>query len=205
MSLRLLRYDSGFPTCDSFIAVILGFVFAAELMGVETHTSSFLLLVLVYTRHKERMKDTSVSLQALPTNYDCDLAGAQEEETETIHPVVTLEDSLTNIETSTDSVDHIQSQKKVSGLFILQLRERRCLSQVAVDDVVQGCERIVEQTLQHAKASVKRMLTEAGIDVNIDDAFKQASPFTGLHTKYLQHQFFIKELGMIVSFTNRVT
>ena len=89
------------------------------------------------------------------------MAGAQEEETETIYPVVTLEDSLTNIETSTDSVDHIQSQKKVSGLFILQLREGRCLSQVAVDDVVQGCERIVEQTLQHATLGLISMLYSA--------------------------------------------
>ncbi len=79
----------------------------------------------------------------------------------------------------TDNLVDAESIKKGSAFFVLKLREGRCLSQVAVDDVVQGCEGIVEQTLSHAKTAV----TQAGTDVDMDGAFELPSPFTGLRIR----------------------
>jgi len=66
-----------------------------------------------------------------------------------------MEDSNMEIDHAIDA--HGSVTKESSGLFILQLKEHRYLLQLAVDDV-QGCERIVEQTLLNTKTHIKHTL-----------------------------------------------
>ena len=85
--------------------------------------------------------------------------------------------------------------------FILKLKEGRCLSQVALDDVISGCEGVVERALLQAKSSLKRTLHQMGVtDTEAAlEAFEQPSPFAGLRTKHLQEQFYIQQFVMLVS------
>ena len=89
-------------------------------------------------------------------------------------------------------------------LFLLDLKEGRSLSQAALTDVITGCERMVKETVERLKAGVSHQLSSAGIDPSsvpsLEDLFSQSeSPFNGLTTKHLQHQFYVEHLGMIVS------
>ncbi len=72
-------------------------------------------------------------------------------------------------------------------MMLLQLKEARFLSQVAIDDVVRGCDQILEASLNSSKLLVEKRLTEAGItDLDMDDCFEQHSPFSRIRTKHLE-------------------
>ena len=100
-----------------------------------------------------------------------------------------------------DCTDMLLQNKKYSANFLLKLKEGRCLSQVALGDVISGCEGIVERALLQAKSSVRRTLSHMGVtdSASVLEAFEQPSPFTGLRSKHLQQQFYVQQLGMVVS------
>ena len=100
-----------------------------------------------------------------------------------------------------DCSDMLLQNKKYSANFLLKLKEGHCLSQVALGDVISGCEGIVERALLQAKSSVQRTLSHMGVtdSASVLEAFEQPSPFTGLRSKHLQQQFFMQQLGMVVS------
>lgn len=83
---HLLPCKIGFLTYDSFKGVIQGFMFSAELTGVETHSTSSKFMCS-YKHHKERLKVIDVAVQALPINNvsDPEIPGVQQVETETIN------------------------------------------------------------------------------------------------------------------------
>lgn len=100
-----------------------------------------------------------------------------------------------------DCSDMLLQNKKCSANFLLKLKEGHCLSQVALGDVISGCEGIVERALLQAKSSVQTRLIHMGVtdSASVLEAFEQPSPFTGLRSKHLQQQFYMQQLGMVVS------
>ena len=97
--------------------------------------------------------------------------------------------------------------KKSSAHFLLELREGRGLSQVAIDSVVVGCERILDQSLAELQRDVLSRVRAADhmeYDLtahDIEDAFQQhLHPFDGLRNKYQQEKFYVEEFSMIVSY-----
>ena len=98
-------------------------------------------------------------------------------------------------------LDHI---RRSSALFLLKLKEKRRITQVAIDDIVESCQGLFSQTIDCVKASVKTKLAELGVDVRqmdgLDEAFQHAiDPFEGIQTCHLQEQYFREQLGLIVS------
>lgn len=95
-----------------------------------------------------------------------------------------------------------------SALFLLKLKEHRRVSQVAVNDVVEGCKALYSQTVSRVQAGVRARLAESGVDPKsiegLDDVFVDViDPFDGLETCHLQEKYFREKLGLIVSyFTN---
>ena len=89
-------------------------------------------------------------------------------------------------------VEHI---RRSSALFLLKLKEKIRITQVAIDDIVEGCQGLFSQTLDRVQASVKAKLAELGIDLSqmngFDDAFQHViDPFEGIETCHLQERYF---------------
>ena len=92
-------------------------------------------------------------------------------------------------------------QKKASALFLLKLKETRRLSQVAIDNVVEGSNTVFSHTVQRLYSGVRSKLASLGIDeTQIDSVFQDLSdPFFGLETKFKQDRYFVEDLGLVVS------
>ena len=87
-----------------------------------------------------------------------------------------------------------------SARFLLQLREGKGLSQVAVDTVVEGCEKVISECLHHVHTDIKSKTQNTEQLKIIDDAFQNCTwPFDGLQSKYQQEKFYVQEFNMIVS------
>ena len=97
-------------------------------------------------------------------------------------------------------------QKRSSALFILRMKEKKRVTQVAIDDMVEGSRAIFEKTVKRLQAGMNEKLAHAGIDPNsidgLQDVFTELSdPFKELDTEYLQEKYFKEELGIVVSST----
>ena len=96
-------------------------------------------------------------------------------------------------------------RKKKSCLFLMHLKEERMISQAAIQDVVSGCQDVLEHTVGHLKAAVSHKLSECGLDASYIDGVASVfqdgiNPFAGVESQYLQEKFIAQELGCIVSF-----
>ena len=90
--------------------------------------------------------------------------------------------------------------RRNSARFLLQLREGKGLSQVAVDAVVEGCEKIVNECLHCVHVDVKSNIHDPEQLITIDNAFQSCTlPFDGLQNEYQQEKFYVQEFNMIVS------
>lgn len=96
--------------------------------------------------------------------------------------------------------------QKSSSLFLLKLKEQRRISQIAIDDIVDGSRLLFCDTIKRVQANVKAKLAESGVDpdaiAGLDNAFNVYDPFVGLETSYLQEQYYREKLGLIVSCVN---
>lgn len=84
------------------------------------------------------------------------------------------------------------------------MKEQRRISQVAIDDIVDGCRSLFSQTIARVQAGVNAKLAESGVDLDsiyvLDGAFWDVTnPFHGLETCHLQEKYFRDTLGLIVS------
>ena len=153
----------------------------------------------VYRHHRERMCEVSQGLSTFDSG-----APSTQSDSNALGPFLAncFDSSGDSTELST-----LSDIKKSSAHFLLELREGRGLSQVAIDSVVVGCERILDASL----ADLKRdMLSRVGAAdraecdclnaSDIEDAFRQhLHPFEGLRNKYQQEKFYVEEFHMIVS------
>ena len=98
----------------------------------------------------------------------------------------------------------IENQRRSGALFILKMKEHRRTSQLAIDDIVEGCRGLFAQAVSRVHAGVRAKLATEGIEIEgLDDIFENlADPFDGLETCYKQEKYFLDNLGLIVSVTS---
>ena len=94
-------------------------------------------------------------------------------------------------------------QKKESAMFILHLKEVKCLSESAVQSVISSYQGMLKYSVQRIQAGINEKLHSNGInpdDLNLAEVFTNAtSPFDGLSSIYLQERFYSEHMGCIVS------
>ena len=109
-----------------------------------------------------------------------------------------------------DDIDHLlgvdkENHQRSVAQFILKLKESKEVSQVVIDEVVDGCQSTFQHTVWRLRADVTAKL--AGVDVSnilgLDDLFEQVpQPFEDLETRHKQEKYFRENLGLIVSNNN---
>ena len=94
-------------------------------------------------------------------------------------------------------------QKKESAMFILHLKEVKCLSESAVQSVISSYQGMLKYSVQRIQAGINEKLHSNGInpdDLNLAEVFTNAtSPFDGLSSIYMQEKFYSEHMGCIVS------
>ena len=96
-------------------------------------------------------------------------------------------------------------QKESNAKFVLGLAEGHCVSDAAVQYVIDGCRKVSAQTAAHIQEVVKNKLSELEVDTSviehvhqkIDDRF--VDPFDGLGTPYLRDKYFKEHFHYLVS------
>ena len=89
--------------------------------------------------------------------------------------------------------------RRQSALFILKMKEKRFLTQAAIDDMIDESTAIFDRTISMIKAGVREKMASSGVDVEIDDVYENlACPFDGLKTKYYQEKYFKEFMNLIV-------
>ena len=87
--------------------------------------------------------------------------------------------------------------------FLLQLREGRPVSQVAISDVLAGCKSLCKQAADEIKEGVGTTLASAGISCEsipglTDVLDNDPDPFQSIDSNYLFEKFCIEHLGCLV-------
>ena len=92
-------------------------------------------------------------------------------------------------------------QQKWSAEFLLKLSEGQRLSQVAVQDVMDGCRTLCTRTSTYVTDIIKQKLHEAGINSDAIDGLDPVilDPFEGLGSAYLQEKFYADHFPFVVS------
>lgn len=90
--------------------------------------------------------------------------------------------------------------RRSSALYLLKLKEHRRISQVAVDDIVEGTKALVHHCVEHMQAGVRAKLSESGVDPSsiegLASVFKnKINPFDGIETCYLQEKYYHENLA----------
>lgn len=94
----------------------------------------------------------------------------------------------------------VEGIKRASALFILKMKEKRLLTQAAIDDIVEETTSLFDRTFTMLKAGVREKLASAGVEVDLESVFSNLSdPFQGLTTKHYQEAYFKECLKLIVS------
>ena len=96
-----------------------------------------------------------------------------------------------------------QEQLK-SALFILNLKEIRCLSESAIEHIVNETDNIFQHNFGRFQAGFDECLSRNENDPSSITGLTQfcnsvENPFEGLHTKFLHENFYRDNLGCIVS------
>ena len=104
-----------------------------------------------------------------------------------------------------EDLDHllgmdVDRQKRTSALYLLKMKEVHRLSQVAVDDIVEGSQSVFNHVVHRIRAKVHSKLAAIVIDeTKLDDVFSDLSdPFTGLETRHKQEKCFREEFNLVV-------
>ena len=173
----------------------------------------------VYRHHRPALGLDSDGMVMQHSETEC---SANHEELSLAEPQVTEDEVATTSATTLDGdlrlasgtftdVEHVTPGGSGSNWrcytaakFLLQLREGRQISQVAVSDVIDGSRTLCKQTGLELKQRVQLSLASAGIDVQdipgMADVFNQVpDPFEGVDTNHLHEKFCIDEFGCVVS------
>ena len=94
-------------------------------------------------------------------------------------------------------------QQRSAALLLLKLKEQRCVSQVAIDDIVEHSKVQFDRTVSILLAEVRSHLAERGVnpsELDLDSAISKLNhPFSEMDTKHKQDKYFREKLGLIVS------
>ena len=107
--------------------------------------------------------------------------------------------------TTTADIDRLMGydeelQKRSAALLLLKLKERRRVSQVAIDNVIEHAKAQFDRTVSTVLAEIRSHLAERGVDPSELDLSKLNHPFSELDTKHKQDKYFRDKLGLIVSY-----
>lgn len=58
----------------------------------------------------------------------------------------------------------METRRRSSALFLLKLKEHRRITQVALEDVIEGCQSLLQQSIQTVHCGVRARLAESGVD-----------------------------------------
>lgn len=99
----------------------------------------------------------------------------------------------------------VEARCRSSALFLLKLKEHRRVTQAAIDDIVEGCQGVFQQTISTLHSGIRSCLAGHGVDVDVVAGLKEVfldctDPFVGLETKYLQEKYYKECLGLVVRF-----
>jgi len=91
--------------------------------------------------------------------------------------------------------------------FILHLREGRQVTQVALADIKEGCNKLCNEAVKELQTEVKAKLESAGIDCDSVDGLndslcKEVDLFENVGSNYLFEKFCIDHFGYLVSTHN---
>ena len=95
-------------------------------------------------------------------------------------------------------------RKRENAKFLLMLSEGKQVSQVALDEIVQGCREICKQTVSQTKERVLCVLNQAGVNVTDIPGLEESlccseDPFESIDTAYLRKKFYKKHFNYMVS------
>ena len=98
----------------------------------------------------------------------------------------------------------LNNSKKKGALYILNLKEIRCLSEAAVDHVVKETQKVFRHTFGRVRAGVNERLAQSGINPDEIPSLNQfwssiEQPIQGLHSTFLQEKIYREQLGCTVS------
>ena len=90
-----------------------------------------------------------------------------------------------------------------SALLILKLKEHCKLSQVAINNNVEGCWGLFSYSLQQLQAALRSKLADLGFNPSellaIQEVFgEMREPFDSLVTENQQESYFLNELNLVV-------
>lgn len=162
----------------------------------------------VYRRHRDVILQSKAkkTVPGTPTNQDspvhphleCEPCGSLPVTAELQEESISLMHTVNHIL----GIDELE-QKKKSALFILYLKEIKCLSETAVQDIISSYKSMLEHSVLRIQAGVNERLHSHGInpdDLNLAEIFSNTSnPFDGLSSVYMQERFYSEHLGCIVS------
>lgn len=152
----------------------------------------------IYRKHQERGtgQASGASSSFIPLISSNESAPLQS----SVDNVGAMEESIMEELSLHKIVDSSLERKRKSCLFLMQLKEERMLTQVAIDDVVGGCKDLVSHALHSVRSQVSRVPPQNATEI-YDILEEVSNPFEGLETAYLQDKFILKEMECIVRIT----
>lgn len=101
-----------------------------------------------------------------------------------------------------DAQDTAAVLRDSGAKFILRMKEGLSLSQTACDEMISGVTELFSGYLSHLHQSLKGVCDTAGLpSEEVCGNFRNEmynQPFNGLSTRYLQHQYFRQNFGLLV-------
>lgn len=93
-------------------------------------------------------------------------------------------------------------QRRKGALFILNLKEVRCLSESSIEHIVSETQKIFDHTIRHIKAGVNECIARSGHDPsnipNLTNFFGSIEhPFNGLHSAFVRESSTEKNLDVL--------
>lgn len=173
-----------------------------------TYTKCASFVTHVYRRHRDVLGPKSVRAS---DSFDASTSNSisQADSISTIYIEPSLLQCNGEGDNLSQSVHQLLStdeheQKKKSAMFLLQLKEKRCLSQVAIDDIVLASKDLFQHSVGRVRAAVHECISRADIDPSdipgLNEVYsKLKDPFKDLHSTYLQEKCFTESFGCIVS------
>lgn len=153
-----------------------------------TYTNFYSFKKHIYRKHRSELDCSDLSQSTLPLTED--------EE----HDCTYYDDNQTEIVTECEATE---DRKRISALFLLKTKEVHKVTQKALDGVIQDMSSFIKLITDSMEHDIRQCLDQNNItlDTNLSNVFLQYStldPFQGLHSKYLQEQYYHDFLGLLV-------
>lgn len=190
------------PLCDSFAAPNLKGV-VRHIGVVHAHEPGFRVTCGVDGCTKSYRKFVSYKKHMYVKHRDAQGAGSSErgalvQDSEAVS-------SVTSISEEDDQESYMNQLRRSTALFILKARrEIHKIPQTSLDYLLGDISTFMDMNRSRLLQKISVALKEKGIDMESDLVALSTSPditnpFEGLHTEYLQKQFFLKYFNLVVS------